>query len=135
MLISHPDAVALSPLTCAENVANYPKGGVAWRSVRKLVETTAYSIDKCSLRTHRSKVTLEAKVTCVLHLFIRAVRYASVFHSVCFSLRPCESSSPVPSKGLACRMESPIPAGNVALFPGEYIILRSAVSADGKLFQ
>lgn len=134
-LTSNPNAVALSPLTYAENVAHYPKGEVAWRSVRKLVETTAYLIDKGLLRTHRSKVTLEAKITCVLHLFIRAVRYASAFHSVGFSLQRRESSSPVPSKELVCQVGSPIPAANVVLFPGGYSILCSAASEDGKLFQ
>jgi hypothetical protein len=97
------------------------------------VEIITHSIGRCLRRTHRSKDTLEAKTTCAPLLFICVVRYGSIFLWMGFSLRSRELPSPVPSKRSSCLVGSPIPAGNVVVYPGLYIILRLSL-ADGKLF-
>jgi hypothetical protein len=77
MIHSHHHAVALSPLTYAENLANYLEGEAVWRIVRKSVEITACLTSSC-LRTRRSWDTLKKTITCVLRRFICVERYGII---------------------------------------------------------
>jgi hypothetical protein len=56
------------------------------------------------------------------------------YSSAGFSLRSCESSSPVPFKGSRCQVGRSIPARSVVVFLGRYIILYSTVSANWRYF-